>query len=129
MMAMSCLKYFKIDITNIGREIRDHWPTASMCINFLTWVFWKSYIHTPSVQDLEQKHFFINIIFYYTLIKKRYKSAMSVAFIIKMDNYSYSLSSKLQLIKMVASKVSEIQCNKKSDFDKWNRPQKFLNSL
>ncbi len=34
-MAMLCLKYLKFDISNIGREIKNHWPTTFVCINIL----------------------------------------------------------------------------------------------
>ncbi len=36
MMEMLCLKYQKIDLTNIGRKIRNNWATATVCINMLT---------------------------------------------------------------------------------------------
>jgi hypothetical protein len=66
MIVLLCLKYWKIDIINIGREISNPWSNTSMNIIILTWILWKSYIHPPSVQDLEQKRIFINITFYYT---------------------------------------------------------------
>jgi len=88
MMEMLCLKYQKINLTNIGREIKNDWAIVTMCINMLMWVFWKSYIHPKTIQDSTQN--FINITFCKTLKKIRDNSAMSVEFNITMNNYNYN---------------------------------------
>jgi hypothetical protein len=83
---MLCLKHRKINITNIGREIKSDCNIATLCINMLMLIFLKSYIHLKRVQDSTQK--FISNIFYDTLKKIRYNYAMLVVFNIMMDNYN-----------------------------------------
>lgn len=53
MTEMLCLKYQKIDIINIGREIKNDCDTATMCINMLS--FFRNHIFTLKGYKIQHK--------------------------------------------------------------------------